>query len=258
MSFSYEDLKERAPSVFKDASYGKPSERYLQIKTSDVLSHFFDKGWEVQSVAEKNVRKEDRRGFQKHLVILKHTDYRIEDEGNLNVVIRNSHDQTNALEIFYGFMRVACANQLMVKDIGRVGDHSVFRHYKTNQEAIQNKIEEVINGFGGLIDEIRFLKAKELNSEQVNSFVTKAVDLRFGQDFVLDRESIKRSVLRVRRLEDNGFDAWRVLNRVQETFVKGIGRYMVPAIGLKKIKSLSSIDRLVSFNDDLWHLAKNI
>ncbi|MCR1795767.1 DUF945 domain-containing protein [Leptospira sp. id769339] len=258
MSISYEELKERVPSVFKDASYGKPSERYLQIKTSDVLSHFFDKGWEVQTATEMNVRTDARKGFQKHLVILKHDEYLLEGEGNLNVVIRNSHDQTNALEIFYGFMRVACANQLMVKNIGRVGEHSVFRHYKTNQEAILNKIEEVLKGFEGMIEEIRFLKAKELNPGQVNSFISKAIDLRFGSDFIVDQESIQRSVLRVRRSEDEGFDAWRVLNRVQETFVKGIGRYMVPSVGLKKIKSLSSIDRLVSFNDDLWKLAKSI
>ncbi|PJZ77433.1 DUF932 domain-containing protein [Leptospira neocaledonica] len=258
MSISLEELKERVPSVFKDASYGKPSERYMQINTSDVLSHFFDKGWEVQAATEMNVRTDARRGFQKHLVILKHEDYRIEDEGNLNVVIRNSHDQTNSLELFYGFMRVVCSNQLMVRNIGRAGDHSVFRHYKKNQEPIQNKINQVLNGFDNFIEEIRFLKAKELSPDKVKLFVRKAVGLRFGADFVIDQESIERSVLRVRRPEDQGFDSWKVLNRIQETFIKGLGRYIIPSVGQRKIKSLTSIDRLVSFNNDLWLLAKAI
>lgn len=257
MSISHEELKERAPSVFSDSHYGQTSERYLHIKTSDVLSLFQEKGWEIQAASEKNVRIEDRKGFQKHLVILKHNDYRIEDEGNLNVVIRNSHDQTNSLELFYGFMRAVCGNQLMVRNLG-TGEHSVFRHNKKNQQPIQNKINQVLSGFDSFVEEIRFLKAKELSPDKVKLFVRKAVDLRFGSDFVINQESIENLVLRVRRTEDQGFDSWKVLNRVQETFVKGLGRYLVPSVGQRKIKSLTSIDRLVSFNNDLWQLAKTI
>lgn len=257
MSISYEELKERAPSVFSDSHYGQTSERYLHIKTSDVISLFQEKGWEIQTASEKNVRVEDRKGFQKHLVILKHNDYRIEGEGNLNVVIRNSHDQTNSRELFYGFMRIVCGNQLMVRNLG-TGEHSIFRHYKKNREPIQTKINQVLNGFDSFVEEIKFLKAKDLSPDKVKLFVRKAVDLRFGSDFAVDQESVENSVLRVRRTEDQGFDSWKVLNRVQETFVKGLGRYIVPSVGQRKIKSLTSIDRLVSFNNDLWQLAKII
>ncbi|TGL45676.1 DUF932 domain-containing protein, partial [Leptospira wolffii] len=206
MSISLEELKERAPSVFKDSSYGKPSGIYFHIKTSDVLSLFQEKGWEIQAASEINVRSNDRKGFQKHLVILRHRDYRIEGEGDLNVVIRNSHDQTNSFELFYGFMRVACSNQLMVRNLGRAGDHTIFRHYKTNQEPIQSKINQVLNGFDQFAEEIRYLKAKELFPDKVKLFVKEAVHLRFGSEHLIDQDSIQTAVLRVRRPEDQGFD----------------------------------------------------
>ncbi|EMM77487.1 PF06067 domain protein [Leptospira santarosai str. 2000030832] len=137
MGISEEELKRRVPSVYSDASLGQVSETYLQIKTSDVLSLFLDIGWEVQTATEINVRNKDRKEFQKHMLILKHPNMIFQEEGKLNVVIRNSHDRSNSLEIFYGFLRFACSNQLLVRNLGN-GNQKSFRHYKANLDTIKD------------------------------------------------------------------------------------------------------------------------
>ncbi|AVV49251.1 DUF932 domain-containing protein [Leptospira santarosai] len=259
MGISEEELKRRVPSVYSDASLGQVSEKYLQIKTSDVLSLFLDIGWEVQTATEINVSNKDRKGFQKHMLILEHPSMIFQDEGKLNVVIRNSHDRSNSLEIFYGFLRFACSNQLLVRNLGN-GNQKSFRHHKANLDAIKDWVAEILFGFNDLADDIRFLKAKVLNSSQIKEFANTALDYRFQSDLQEYRRYLADSILRVRRNEDDGNTAWKMLNRIQETITKGLAYYPDKNKYMKYIKCrpIQGMDRLISFNTDLWQLAKEI
>ncbi len=155
MGISEEELKRRVPSVYSDVYFGQINERYLHIKTSDVLSLFLDLGWEVQSATEIKVRNKDRKGFQKHMIILEHPTMLFQDEGKLNAVISNSHDRSNSLEIFYGFLRFACSNQLLIQNLGNDNQKS-FRN-KADLYAIKEWVVEFHFGFNDLTNDIRFL-----------------------------------------------------------------------------------------------------
>ncbi|EMO73341.1 DUF932 domain-containing protein [Leptospira santarosai] len=259
MGISEEELKRRVPSVYSDASVGQASEKYLQIKTSDVLSLFLDIGWEVQTATEINVRSKDRKGFQKHMLILEHPSMIFQDEGKLNVVIRNFHDRSNSLEIFYGFMRFACSNQLFVRNLGNDNQKS-FHHHKANLDTIKDWVAEILFGFNDLSNDIRFLKAKVLNQSQIKEFANTALDYRFQSDLREYRRYLADSILKVRRNEDDGNTAWKVLNRVQETIIKGLAYYPDKNKYMRYIKCrpIQGMDRLISFNTDLWQLAKEI
>ncbi|EMF91284.1 PF06067 domain protein [Leptospira santarosai str. ST188] len=259
MGISEEELKRRVPSVYSDASFGQASETYLQIKTSDVLSLFLDIGWEVQTATEINVSNKGRKGFQKHMLILEHPSMIFQDEGKLNVVIRNSHDRSNSLEIFYGFLRFVCSNQLFVRNLGN-GNQKSFHHHKANLDTIKDWVAEILFGFNDLADDIRFLKAKILNQSQIKEFANTALDYRFQSDLREYRRYLADSILRVRRNEDNGNSAWRVFNRVQEAITKGLAYYPDKNKYMRYIKCrpIQGIDRLISFNTDLWQLAKEI
>ncbi|WP_061218569.1 DUF932 domain-containing protein [Leptospira weilii] len=259
MGISEEELKRRIPSVYSEAYFGQVSKKHLQIKTSDVLSLFLDLGWEIQSATEINVRNKYRKGFQKHMLILEHPTMIFEDEGKLNVVIYNPHDRSNSLEIFYGFLRFACSNQLLIRNLGN-GNQKTFRHHKANLDAIKDWVVEILFGFNDLMDDIRFLKAKVLNPNQVKEFANTALDYRFQSDLREYRRYLVESILRVRRNEDDGNTAWKVLNRVQETITKGLASYPDKSKYMRYIKCrpIQGMDRLVSFNTDLWQLAKEI
>lgn len=68
MGISEEELKRRVPSVYSDASVGQVSEKYLQIKTSDVLPFFEEHNVKVQTVLTDNGReycgREDQHPFE--------------------------------------------------------------------------------------------------------------------------------------------------------------------------------------------------
>ncbi|EMO00815.1 PF06067 domain protein [Leptospira interrogans serovar Pomona str. UT364] len=182
-----------------------------------------------------------------------------QDEGKLNVVIYNSHNRSNSLEIFYGFLRFACSNQLLIRNLGN-GNQKSFRHHKANLEVIKDWVVEILFGFNDLADDIRFLKVKVLNPSQVKEFANTALDYRFQSDLQEYRRYLVESILRVRRNEDNGNTAWKVLNRVQETITKGLASYPDKNKYMRYIKCrpIQGLDRLISFNTDLWQLAKEI
>ncbi|EKO59074.1 DUF932 domain-containing protein [Leptospira kirschneri] len=259
MGISEEELKRRVPSVYSEAYFGQVNERHLHIKTSDVLSLFLDLGWEVQSATEIKVRNKDRKGFHKHMIILEHPTMIFEDEGKLNVVIRNSHDRSNSLEIFYGFLRFACSNQLLIQSLGN-GNQKSYRRHKANLDTIKEWVVEILFGFNDLQGDIRFLQAKTLNPSQIKEFANTALDYRFQSDLREYRRYLVESILRVRRNEDDGNTAWKVLNRVQETITKGIASYPDKNNYMRYIKCrpIQGMDRLISFNTDLWQLAKEI
>ncbi|WP_017850727.1 DUF932 domain-containing protein [Leptospira interrogans serovar Szwajizak] len=259
MGISEEELKRRVPSIYSEAYFGQVNERYLHIKTSDVLSLFLDLGWEIQSATAVPVRNQKRHGFQKHMIILEHPTMLFQDEGKLNVVIKNSHNRSNSLEIFYGFLRFACSNQLLIRNLGN-GNQKSFHHNKANLDAIKEWVVEILFGFNDLQSDIRFLKAKVLNPSQVKEFANTALDYRFQSNLREYRRYLVESILRVRRTEDNGNTAWKVLNRVQETITKGLVSYPDKNKYMRYIKCrpIQGMDRLISFGTDLWQLAKEI
>ncbi|UPY77616.1 DUF945 domain-containing protein [Leptospira weilii] len=257
MGISEEELKRRIPSVYSEAHFGQVSKKHLQqIKTSDVLSLFLDLGWEIQSATAVPVRNKERHGFQKHMLILEHPTMIFEDEGKLNVAIYNPHNRLNSLEIFYGFLRFACSNQLLIRN----GHQKSFRHHKANLDTIKEWVGGILFGFNDLADDIRFLKAKVLNSSQIKEFANTTLDYRFQSDLREYRRYLVESILRVRRNEDDGNSAWKVLNRVQETITKGLASYPDKKKYMRYIKCrpIQGMDRLISFNTDLWQLAKEI
>ncbi|WP_061285982.1 DUF932 domain-containing protein [Leptospira interrogans] len=259
MGISEEELKRRIPSVYSEAYFGQVSKKYLQIKTSDVLSLFLDLGWEIQSANAVPVRNQKNHGFQKHMIILEHPTMIFEDEGKLNVVIYNSHNRSNSLEIFYGFLRFACSNQLLIRNL-RNGNQKSFRHNKANLDGIKEWVVEILFGFNDLQGDIRFLQAKVLNPSQIKEFANTALDFRFQSDLREYRRYLVESILRVRRTEDNGNTAWKVLNRVQETITKGLASYPDKNKYMRYIKCrpIQGMDRLISLGTDLWQLAKEI
>ncbi len=97
-----------------------------------------------------------------------------------------------------------------------------FHNRKANLDVIKDWVAEILFGFNDLVDDIRFLKAKILNSSQIKEFANTALDYQFQSDLREYRRYLADSILKVRRNEDKGNTAWEVLNRVQETTTKGL------------------------------------
>jgi hypothetical protein len=94
----------------------------------------------------------------------------------------------------------------------------------------------------------------EMTPEQQLDFAQKAYQLRAGEEKLLSAEDLK-DMLSPRRKEDEGNSVWKVLNRVQESVIKG-GFYAINGKGkLRKVKGIRNIHKDLEMNKALWEMA---
>lgn len=198
-------------------------ETYGFVKTEDVLNIFANKGWVVASETVANVRRTDKVGFQKHMLRLENSDFQ-EIPGLPNVhksrpqlCLLNSHDGTTSFRMFLGLIRFACMNGIIsgtaVNDIKLV-------HSKNIIKRLPDSIEHVANGIPTMIEQIQKLSGKSFSSIALQEFVKSCVDFRLQNvNKIVDVDY--NSALRVFRESDSGIDAFTMMNRVQESLIRG-------------------------------------
>lgn len=230
------------------------SSKYKFFNTKTLIDGLLQKNWEVYSQVEAKTRNPLRMGFQRHMIIFKNKEYSNE-EGDLQVVIRNAHDNTASVEIFTGFMRILCANQLFARNLG-TGSLLRIKHNDANIE------KKVLDGFHKMVEFlpvynqiIHLLRKKNLSHVQKEEFTRRAIQYRF-QDDPEKMESISQnSVLSPRRSHDRHDTAWIVLNRVQENLTRGGITYSKMGkkgkIEVLRTRPLRGITRVPEFNDYL-------
>ena len=244
-------------SALSNSPASTTSSKYKFFDSKILASSLFQKGWRVHIETEAHVLKESKKGFQRHMIVFKNPEYS-SVEGDLQIVLRNAHDSSCAVEIFTGFMRIACANQLFSRNLG-TGSLIKVRHTGEDMQ------EKVLKGFQGMIDFlptyhtlISHLKNRILTHTEMNEFARRAVQIRFREK---DPRTFKvnfEEVLKSDRIQDDLDSAWNVFNRTQE---KLLGRGL-PYFNLGKdgkwrtayTRKIVSLNTLPEINDELMDL----
>ena len=71
---SQEEILQLAPSIYTEQGSANTSEKYVHIPTSKVISDMELLGWQVVDAKQVKVRKSDKAGYQKHLVVFRNED----------------------------------------------------------------------------------------------------------------------------------------------------------------------------------------
>jgi hypothetical protein len=246
MSYSIEQIKAIAPSVFTEAKASHLTDKYIQTPTIRVVEDLMNLGWEVTKVQEVKSRK--YQGFQKHLLMFRHPNIMIKgqngDDAQPQILLTNSHDGKAAFNFRVGIFRFVCENGLVISD----ADFGVvsIRHMNYTFESLQAKVAEMISKLPGLVDKINLFKAKTLTDAQMQQFATKACALRSKQTINI------MSVLEATRKEDEGNDLWAVFNRVQEKLVNGLFN-----TGTRKARVIKNFQQDIKINEQLFELAES-
>ena len=247
-TYSLEQIKQMAPSVFTTDKAPHLSDKYVQTPTSRVVEDLMKLGWQVTKAQEVKARK--GKGFQKHIVVFRNPDIMIKgqngDDSFPQILLTNSHDGKAAFNFRVGIFRLVCSNGLVVSD----ADFSnvSIRHINYTFETLQTKINEVIEKLPGLVRKINLFKSKTLTQAQMNEFATKAASLRTKQTVNA------LELLTATRDHDKGDDLWVVFNRVQEKLLGGGFGY-----GRKnrKSRSVKSFQKDIEINEQLFELAES-
>jgi len=243
-TFTLEEIKQVAPSVFTTEKAAHLTDKYIQTPTSRVVEDLMRLGWQVTKAQEVKSRK--YKGFQKHIVVFRHPDIQIKgkngDDAFPQILLTNSHDGKAAFNFRVGIFRLVCSNGLVVSDADF--NNVSIRHMNYTFESLQAKVNEVIEKLPGLVQKINLFKSTKLTEDQINEFAYKAATLRTKA-----RVNVME-LLEVTRNEDQGNDLWAVFNRVQEKIIGGSFRS-----GKRKSRSVTSFQKDIEINEQLFELA---
>lgn len=231
----------------------RTSEKYGFVSTRSVIDNLTGLGFTARSVRIQRVNKEERKGFQKHIVRMQHSSLmpKVGDEFP-EIVLINSHDGGCSYRMMLGIFRLICTNGMVS---GNIEDEIRFVHRKVNIERINEGVMQMVGRAARLGDVVSRMKSRELTLPEQASFVEEAVKLRYnapeaGSDYSDQREWQHRlhSMNQLRRYEDRGSDLWRIFNRIQENLTQGRR-----GSGVRRITSPTTD---LNVNRELWNLAE--
>ena len=249
------EVRLQAPSVFAPGPMNGLSSRYTFVPTADIVAGLRETQWVPVRVEQQRPRLVARVGFQKHLIRFRRVEQmHTLDEWNAELVLTNSHDAGCAYMLQVGIYRRLCSNGLVASD-----EHFQairFRHAGLKAEDIVHASYRVFDHIPHVTRVIDKFRNHLLTENEELTFAREALALRYESPE--DCPVQPRTLLTLRRPEDETNDLWTTFNRVQENLIRGglsdgsrgrNGR-------LRTLRGLRGIDSKLDLNQALWRLAE--
>lgn len=218
--FALAEIRNIAPAIFAEGKHSSRSERYTYIPTGEVISGLLDNGFRAVELRQGGSRDDEKRGFTKHMIRLRHSDAKSALVGTSQVspevVIVNSHDGTSSYQLFEGAFRFICTNGLIFGELSK----SIKVPHKGN--VIDRVIEgsfSVIETAKETVEQARELNAIQLTRDEQQVFARAALAYRFEDAATAPVQP--EQVIRARRQADIDPTLWNVFNRAQENLIRG-------------------------------------
>ena len=249
-----DQIAQKAPSVFTRGSYELTSDRYAPISTFDVLKGLYDLGFGVTHAMESTTRKENRVGYNKHLLRLRQNNQEMINGLYPELVLINAHDGSSSYQLRAGIYRMVCSNGMVL------GDEMLCQRVRHQGDVVSRVVEagsDIIEVFPTAIEKAKEWSEIELAPEQITAYAESAKMLKWEKDGQI--EVPNSSLLRRRRYEDQKQDLWTTFNILQENLIKGGVRTRNRETGqrntTREVKSPHENNRL---NTALWTLTDHM
>ena len=262
------DLVQRMSTVAQTEAHESRSNRFRAVTTADVLEDLQAHGFDIYG-AQRVGAKGAHAGFEKHMITLRHRDFRedvirqlqpgvhkfIEDgEVIPEIRLRNANDGTSSYELFAAMFKVACCNGLMV---GYSFGALRVAHTGDVVSKVRNSASNIIDLFRPMLEQKEAMKMRAMSEADISEFTLKAARLRFDSES--DMPFRHDRLANARRSEDAAPNLWNVFNRVQENLISGGQRgFIIGDNGRTRrtrTRSVQAIDASVKINRGLWDLA---
>lgn len=252
-----ETLRTRAPSIFAVSPMQGVSSRYTFVPTSRIVDGLRAMDWLPVDVEEQRIRKEAKRGFQKHLIRFRRAEQmETLDEWNVELVLLNSHDAGSAYELHAGIFRRICCNGLVVASDSF--ETIRFRHAGLNPEEVVQASMRVVEYMPAFGRTISGMQERKLDGRESMALAANALRLRYTS--AEEAPVGPNALLRAQRPEDEGEELWRTMNRVAENLIRGgLADGRLNRSGrLRSLRALRGIDSKVTVNKGVWRLAERL
>lgn len=252
------------PIEQNSANLSLVSKNYGFIDTKIVQYELEKLGFILEKTVINKVRKPEKLGYQRHRLVFNHPDFFIDPSNKFQLLVQNSHDGSESLRLNLGVYRLICANGLIKGDT----KFSIkIKHSKNSINEFLRNIEFFISQINTEKDKIVAMQNKQLNKDQINDLKNKVFDLKFGQ-FIVDKTKENKKVIveldtidTIRRIEDQNNDLYSVLNRIQESIIRGGIKYQIEQNNTVKnfsTRKVNSIKENTRLNQELFNLADQL
>lgn len=257
-------------SFFQDQKHVSKTDRFVAIQPSQIESVLKDNGFNLVHLKMGKARLEDRANHQTTIARYRSPDALKINGLNMDLVFKVPH-LYGALEAFLGTFRQVCSNGLTVGS--KFYQCPKIRHTGDALTQLNQMIPVLVSKHYELAENIRAMQAREVNGSQVADFIRDVTQLRLGTNDKIVSVNYE-DLMKVRRQDDNGRDAFSVLNVVQENVMRYGLRYKTETIddqGRKSIRNMNARPvgwtkkigetetiRSVDLNASIWDSATKI
>ena len=255
---SLDQVRSMAPQAFAENAKPGVSRKYSFLPTSRIIEDMDRLGWKVSAAKAGKYRNTDNQAYGNHFIGFFHPEIFIRDaEGNIEaypqVVVFNSHTGRGSFRFEMGIFRLVCSNGMVIKssDMGSFQ----LKHTGYTFEQLQVLINEAVERMPEIAGKINNFGQRIMTIEEQRAFARSAFALR--SDRLLTPNELE-DFIAPRRREDEGDSLWLVLNRIQESVIKG-GSLAEPGVrkGKKAFKGIKNIHRDFKINQELWEMAES-
>lgn len=264
---SMEEIIARAPAAFATSKASHLTDRYAALHTSDIIPVMADHGYFPVQAAQTRARKGSDGDHRHHLLSFAKIDD-LPRSDRPEITLFNSHDGSGAVRLFAGIYRMICSNGIVI------GDGSSTRVYHTERQlnGFEDMLRQTIQNVPKVLETMERMKSVQLSIRHAELMADKALSLRWKPLEPMPGEERRGNgvyytgatiddVVRARREEDAGVDAYRLFNRIQENVLRG--NAFVRSITTKhpegvtrKARPISSVKEHTTINEKLWNIVE--
>jgi hypothetical protein len=260
-SIPFDQLRQIAPSVFAEQAHNSRSAAYKYIPTSEILTGLAREGFRPYAVMQGGSREEEKRGFTKHLLRLRHDSQPLQVGGTHNeIVLLNSHDGTSSYRLMAGVFRLICGNGMVVAQ-NLIDDIRIPHKGNIEGQVIEGCIS-ILDRLPEVSESVNEMAALRLTEGERQAFARAALVAKYD-DADKPAPVTADQVLTLRRHEDAAPTMWNTLNAVQENLIRGGLRYNQRnengrLVARRRTREVGGIDQNTNINRALWALAEEM
>lgn len=161
-----DQIVELAPAAGAINPHETVSDRYSFVPTIEAVDLLRSVGWQPVHVKQSGTRKNDRSGYQKHIIRFMQGALSIDQE-RVDLVMTNSHDRGCAFQLCASIWRKICGNGLMVSS--KLFNFS-HRHVNFDTTSFLNSAYQIAEGAGDIAVQANDLKAIDLSPNEKDVF----------------------------------------------------------------------------------------
>ena len=272
---SEEQMQHNVKSIFAEQAYHAMSDRYRFYPTIEAVRALKQEGFIVLECSENRARKEDKNGFQKHMLTLIHRDTpRLDRVGDTLFTIRmlNGHDGSSAYKLIPSIIELRCLNGMTAsRPASTFGEDTAIepisvRHSKYTIDEVIDASYRVTDAIPRIADSIQEMKAFDMNERDQIAFARAALEYRWASEVEQDENGkvlkitstapvTPEQLLRPRHGEDTS-KLYSTLNVVQEHIIRGGDRGVNRNGGVTTTREVNSVTENTRLNRALWVLAE--